>query len=1088
MHFAAFLVFLTVTLVESSPFNCTNCGNVKCGENEVFVTGKARRDEFCKPFYTPITMLEQPRQCVCKPHFVRNSWGECVPKKNCFRCKSRLQKDWHLCSSSCPVTGNKAIRFFCRTMCTPGCDCPPGWVVDPNNWKKCIKAEAGPPLCQPHSRFQPCVSTCEPVCGLRPPKHCFTHCHRGACVCNKGFAAFVRNSELICVRKEKCEWYLRTAQFFALNRTAGRENLANNLGSVTSGSHGVVLPGTIGHAISSERTYSVGSAPNDNTVIGLDGVAIRTATPSSGNAIGLGSTNAGIGAAGVLSSGAAGSGGIGAGLGSTLTSISTMPGMSGIPPLGASSVVSLEPGLGDGRERVESALSSVSMGSTANQGDFPTTSVGTGVYTEAGAVGTSTGAAPTTGLLLPVPPGLSTVGAPLTNVPVTDSGTAGIIGPAGLHPNVHVHEAIAVNSSSATTPNPLPSVRAAGLGEITPGITRGSGSVPTRPHFNNTGAAGAPTGVFVGSVVHGVTSTTGGAVGLLSDAGARRGAITMTTGAAVPVSGSHGGMGVATRSAPTAMSSAPRSSGTILSGTSALPSLSGGGIHADGERASGRSSVVIGRDIGNEGPRAAAATSLLTSTRTENDQIVARIAAAHGSASSDSYRLASLSTLPDGIYSIAHGRAMIPSFPVRSPGVPIGASSAVSPPHVRATSSEIGTGLSARSRLYIGRSGETVRITVGNGNAEGFHPQAFGRISAGVNGENVLTAISRSPVSSYRTGSRGPSGAVSTSETPTVSIYPSGSSSRITTESGSARADGPNDLVSVLREHGAVAVGGVATPSTDASSGVLGEAGGIYGFNGADGRHRSVSLGHRGTYTNTIGNGLNINGELVTSTAGNKPPVSTSSSTNINGTGRFVPPPGASNSHGTMPIVGTQGTAMTRTTYTSQTPAISGTGADIEAANNVLVGTFTYPGNIAGTSHAGAVSPYTTATTRQNLGTHVFNVIPVRTVGTIPTVIGGRTESAGVAAATENARGRRHQMHITNPYSVTFDKTLSDVYPSVLPSVLRSAAVESASGSLISGNSLRSSLPHESIHSPNIDVGENLPNTATNIESANTPV
>ncbi|KAL1469663.1 hypothetical protein MTO96_040941 [Rhipicephalus appendiculatus] len=207
MRFSAFLVCLTATVVESSPFNCTNCGNVKCGENEVFATGKARQDEFCKPFYTPIAMLKQPRRCVCKTHFVRNSWGECVPKKKCLRCKSRLQKDWHLCSSSCPVTGNKAIRFFCRTMCTPGCDCPPGWVVDPNNWKKCIKAEASPPLCQPHSRFQPCVSTCEPVCGLRPPKHCFTHCHRGACVCNKGFAVLVRNGELICVRQEKCECF-----------------------------------------------------------------------------------------------------------------------------------------------------------------------------------------------------------------------------------------------------------------------------------------------------------------------------------------------------------------------------------------------------------------------------------------------------------------------------------------------------------------------------------------------------------------------------------------------------------------------------------------------------------------------------------------------------------------------------------------------------------------------------------------------------------------------------------------------------------------------------------------------------------------
>ncbi|KAH7933187.1 hypothetical protein HPB49_010110 [Dermacentor silvarum] len=197
--------------------------------------------------HTPHSVLKQLRECVCKRHFVRNSWGECVPKKNCRRCKSRRQKDWHLCSSSCPVTGNKTISLFCRTLCAPGCDCPPGWVVDPTNWKKCVKVEKNPPICPPHSRFEPCVSTCEPVCGIIPPKPCFTHCHRGACVCDKGFAAFLRNAEFICVRQEKCDWYLRTARFFTLNGTsfAGAERthgLMNNLVGVITGPGGVISP------------------------------------------------------------------------------------------------------------------------------------------------------------------------------------------------------------------------------------------------------------------------------------------------------------------------------------------------------------------------------------------------------------------------------------------------------------------------------------------------------------------------------------------------------------------------------------------------------------------------------------------------------------------------------------------------------------------------------------------------------------------------------------------------------------------------------------------------------------------------------
>uniref|UniRef100_A0A224YPJ8 TIL domain containing protein n=1 Tax=Rhipicephalus zambeziensis TaxID=60191 RepID=A0A224YPJ8_9ACAR len=79
-------------------------------------------------------------------------------------------------------------------------------------------------------------------------------------------------------------------------------------------------------------------------------------------------------------------------------------------------------------------------------------------------------------------------------------------------------------------------------------------------------------------------------------------------------------------------------------------------------------------------------------------------------------------------------------------------------------------------------------------------------------------------------------------------------------------------------------------------------------------------------------------------------------------------------------------------------------------------------------------------------------------------------------------------MDITNPYSVTFGKTLSDVSPFVVSLVLRSGAAESTSGSLISESPLRSSSPHESTHSLHIDIGENLTNTARLTESASTRV
>uniref|UniRef100_A0A131YLT8 TIL domain containing protein n=1 Tax=Rhipicephalus appendiculatus TaxID=34631 RepID=A0A131YLT8_RHIAP len=1083
MHFAAFLVFLTVTALESSPFNCTNCGNVKCGENEVFVTGKARQDEFCKPFYTPTAVLNQPRRCVCKTHFVRNSWGECVPKKKCLRCKSRLQKDWHLCSSSCPVTGNKAIRFFCRTMCTPGCDCPPDWVVDPNNWKKCIKAEASPPICQPHSRFQPCVSTCEPVCGLRPPKHCFTHCHRGACVCNKGFAALVRNRELICVRQEKCEWYLRTAHFSALNMTAtaGGENVANNLGGLISGPGGVVLPGAIGHAVTSERSYSVGTAPNGNAAIGLHGGTIHSATRSSGNAIGLGSTGTGIGTAGILPSGAAGPSGTEAGLGITLSPVSARPGMTGVRVSGSPSFAS--PGPGTGSEGASNALPSVSTGSTFNHGGFISTDLGTRVNIREGPIGTSTGAAATTGQLPPAAPGLGTIGSPVTSMSLPDSGTtrSGVVGP---HPNVRADGVIAVSSGAAGPATVAPSFPVAGLGAVTAGIARAPVAVSTRSHFSNTNVATAQPAPDAGSVVHGSTSATGGAAGFLPNSGVRHDAITVTTGAAMPVS--HGGVGVGTGSATTVRPLVLRGSSTVLSGATALQTSPAEGIHAGGERAGGRPGALVGPGMVNVGPLATGVSRLLTSSTTENDRIVAGIGTTPGSVSSDSYRLASLSALPDGIYRSTHGTAMIPSIPKRPTGVPFGSGTAVLPPHVHVTTSEVRTGLNARGPFYAGHVGETIRITAGNGSvpdAGGLHSHALETISTGVNGANVLTATPGSTFSAYGTGSRGHIGVVSAPETPT-SVHSSGSGNVATTESGGSRAGGASNLSSEPRGHGSVE--SATTHPTDASSGVITEVGGSDGFNGADGRHTSASIGHGWTYTSAL-DGLNANGVLVTSIARNTSPVSTSTSTVGNGTAHFVAPPGATNSHGTMSFGETHGTVNAHATYRSETTGSFGNGAAIGAENNALSSSFAHSGSLAGTSRGGAVMPSTVATRGPNHGVHLSHVIPVGTVGTVPSAIGARTEGAGAAGPIGNVAGYR--IDITNPYSVgTHGKTLSNVYPFVLSAVTRSGAAESTSRLLRSGSALASSLPHVSVFSSSIDIGENLPSTARVIGGVNNPV
>uniref|UniRef100_A0A224YQA0 TIL domain containing protein n=1 Tax=Rhipicephalus zambeziensis TaxID=60191 RepID=A0A224YQA0_9ACAR len=292
------LVALCIAVVRGNS-TCHDCGTPKCGPNEVPVNGNPRHDLFCRPLYTPLLVLKEPRKCVCKPHFVRNSWGECVDRKSCRRCKARLQKDWHTCSSSCPVTGNKPIRLFCRTMCTPGCDCPPGWVVDPRNWKNCVKAVKYPPICPPNSRFESCVSTCEPVCGFIPPRPCFTHCHRGACVCNRGFVAFVQNGVMICVRQEKCLRYLRTAHVFVLNNTAfgaggSAHGITNNGGAFTAAPDGILPPAPSGHVFSSNVNHFIGTASPGDSRTGVSRSTINTAATSLGSGSGSGSMGAGV--------------------------------------------------------------------------------------------------------------------------------------------------------------------------------------------------------------------------------------------------------------------------------------------------------------------------------------------------------------------------------------------------------------------------------------------------------------------------------------------------------------------------------------------------------------------------------------------------------------------------------------------------------------------------------------------------------------------------------------------------------------------------------------------------------------------------
>ncbi|XP_049511344.1 uncharacterized protein LOC125939880 [Dermacentor silvarum] len=187
-----------------------DCNSSECGPNEDRVKGHARRDRFCRPHVTPRDVLTRRRSCVCKRGYVRNSWDECVTVRQCTKCKCRPQKDWNLCASGCPPRCNQPIAQTCRTNCSPGCDCPPGWVLDSKDRTRCVKVQRCSPQCPAHSKYQQCTSSCAPSCvNSVAGRNCITRCYTGSCVCQEGYYEFLQNGAKTCLTKDECSRFIR---------------------------------------------------------------------------------------------------------------------------------------------------------------------------------------------------------------------------------------------------------------------------------------------------------------------------------------------------------------------------------------------------------------------------------------------------------------------------------------------------------------------------------------------------------------------------------------------------------------------------------------------------------------------------------------------------------------------------------------------------------------------------------------------------------------------------------------------------------------------------------------------------------------
>nr|XP_037273333.1 mucin-5AC-like [Rhipicephalus microplus] len=301
-HIVGTVVMICIVVVNGGR-RCGNaqvCGPTQCGPLERPVHGSPRRDRFCRPLFTPPWELWKLRSCVCKRRYLRNSWGECIPRLKCIPCKFKWQRDYRTCAPGCPATCHETFRTSCNVPCTDGCVCPPGWVVHPKYPRKCVKAHKCLPRCPPHSSYQACVSTCLPKCGQTPPTKCHVICDRGACICKKGYLEYEQNGEKTCVLQALCPWNNRTTHLFSPNAT---EHTGTIEGSATSGafiSDTESVPGQPEHA---GHGFTISRVPTNVTSTHLLGTSSENsghgAVTSSGGSESLLSGGGRIGSAGL---------------------------------------------------------------------------------------------------------------------------------------------------------------------------------------------------------------------------------------------------------------------------------------------------------------------------------------------------------------------------------------------------------------------------------------------------------------------------------------------------------------------------------------------------------------------------------------------------------------------------------------------------------------------------------------------------------------------------------------------------------------------------------------------------------------------
>jgi hypothetical protein len=197
----------------------------QCKENEVFLPcGSACAPTCANPHPSQMCTLQCVVGCFCKPGYLKNEHGMCVPSVSCgVPAAEAMPMPPQMCGDNeefrqckgCDGTCDNPTPM-CPRICIQGCACKSGHLrTGPNG--KCIMPQQCPkvdpvhtsfmmlpptPKCGENEVFHSCGTACPATCANpHPSPVCTKQCVIG-CFCKEGF---LKNANGACVPAANCE-------------------------------------------------------------------------------------------------------------------------------------------------------------------------------------------------------------------------------------------------------------------------------------------------------------------------------------------------------------------------------------------------------------------------------------------------------------------------------------------------------------------------------------------------------------------------------------------------------------------------------------------------------------------------------------------------------------------------------------------------------------------------------------------------------------------------------------------------------------------------------------------------------------------